>query len=156
MSIIYEHNFFGPAMKSTFCRVDRPYSDVALKSNLCDLTISAHRILLAACSKHMEKLFNKDVKREIVEVRNVDHNTLFAVVQFIYNGQIELKSTDEDEDFRAAMRSLNIRLSDEVNAIIFEDAPPPAARPSSKLPLRSKVKSSKSRTKKQAPSTCTS
>ena len=70
----------------------------------------------------------------------MDYNTLYAIVQFIYTGRVQLKTELEDEDFRSAMRTLNIRLGDEVNARVFEDAPPPpTSKVLKKAPLHTKV-----------------
>lgn len=70
----------------------------------------------------------------------MDHNTLLSVINFIYKGKIELKSSDEDEDFLSAMRLLNIRLGEEINAVVFEGGTSAATnRVKSKAPLHYQV-----------------
>ena len=69
---------------------DRELHDVVLSAG--DVSVAAHRVILAAASPHLRGLFRSDWadSRKDVELQEVDGRALQKIVDFAYTGKIEL------------------------------------------------------------------
>ncbi len=104
-------------------------SDV-VEDSTTKLVINCHRVILAAVSPYFRKKFeNIPNPKDEIRVR-VGHNALTQVLTLIYDGEVKVPATEE-EDFFVALRSLNIRhLGKDVETLMNGDSVPdtPAAR----------------------------
>ncbi|XP_039629856.1 kelch-like protein 3 isoform X2 [Polypterus senegalus] len=83
-------------MKKAF----RVMNELRSKKMLCDVTIvaedveiSAHRIVLAACSPYFCAMFTGDMterKAKTIEIKDVDGHTLNKLIDYIYTAEIEV------------------------------------------------------------------
>ena len=70
---------------------DRELHDVVLSAG--DVSVAAHRVILAAASPHLRALFRgktADSKAREVELQAIDGRALQKIVDFAYTGEIEL------------------------------------------------------------------
>ena len=106
------HNFnIVRAVKRDF------FCDVKLRSQ-CGSTLCAHKVILCAASKKLEKVFTKNPDLEEYEVRNIDHDILVKLVDFVYDGKVRLNTRVEMTDFADAFTVLNMYLGPKFNAVI--------------------------------------
>ena len=78
------------------------FSDVTL---VCEdgQRIEAHRLVLASSSLFFQDLLQREVNpHPLVFMRGLTHNTLAALVDYIYHGEAEVKKSDLEEFLKAA------------------------------------------------------
>ena len=109
-SITHSFNILGKANREFF-------SDVSLVTE-CGSTVPAHKVVLGAVSARFSALFNKYPEKKDFPIRNVKIDTLIKVVDFIYNGKVNLTDNTELGDFWDCFSILNLYLGPKVSAII--------------------------------------
>lgn len=115
------------------------FSDLLLTTQSDGLILRCHRVILAAFSGPMRRLFLKHPNpEEPVVVPNVDYNSLHYIVKLIYNGSVKIKRSDV-ESFAQAIRSLDFKLGDEVHKLAYEDDTEDANPPQAKKRLLNKT-----------------
>ena len=78
------------------------FSDVTL---VCEdgQRIEAHRLVLSSSSSFFQDLLQREVNpHPLVFMRGLTHNTLAALVDYIYHGEVEVKTADLEEFLKAA------------------------------------------------------
>ena len=119
---ILTHRKFGRTHPFKTFRDKKEYLDLKLTSESnTNEYIVCHRIVLASASPQLRKLFkNSPDPDQPVTVRKVNPNILSLVVNFIYEGKVELPD-DIFEDFCDSMRLLNVKLGGNADKIIYGD-----------------------------------
>jgi len=86
---------------------DSEFVDVTLA---CDgIKVSAHRLILSACSPYFRDLLKENNShRTIIVLRDVSHQHVTAILQFIYHGEVKVKQ-EELADFLKTAESLRIQ-----------------------------------------------
>jgi len=81
--------------------------------------IPAHRVVLSAVSSKLHNLCKEGGK---VVIRNIDYNVLKDVIEFIYKGNIEMKSNEDIENLRDGIDMLKVNLEvEKVNGPMKEN-----------------------------------
>ena len=108
----FSHNFniVGGVKRDLFC-------DIKLRSQ-CGSSLCAHKVILSAASKKLEKVFTRSPHLEEYEVRNITYDTLVKLVDFVYEGKVRLNTRVEMTDFADAFTILNMYLGPKFNAVI--------------------------------------
>ncbi|XP_052253854.1 kelch-like protein 18 [Dreissena polymorpha] len=94
----------------TFYKSDLPtlafpvFEDIRRQGKLCDVTLKvgdrkyrAHRIVLAASIPYFHAMFTHDMvesKQDEISMQGIDPNSLEALVNFSYNGRVEIDQTN--------------------------------------------------------------
>ncbi len=101
------------------------FTDAKLASSMSSMGgpfINCHRIVLSAVSAPLKRKFLAQPDPEaVVYVDGVRHNVLLSIVDLVYRGSVNVRR-EENEDFCAAMRSLAVRLDDEIDRRVYEDS----------------------------------
>ena len=84
----------------------------------CGSSLSAHKVILSAASKKLEKAFSKSPDLKEFQVRNVNYETLVKIVDFVYDGKVLLNTQNEMNDFADAFTILNMYLGPKFNSVI--------------------------------------
>ena len=91
-------NDFQGNVISTFgeLRNDRDFTDVTLACE--DIQFEAHKLILSTCSPFFRKLLKRANKQQhtLVFMRGLDARDLEAVLDFIYQGEINIFQDDLD------------------------------------------------------------
>ena len=91
-------NDFQGSVISTFgdLRNDRDFTDVTLACE--DIQFEAHKLILSTCSPFFRKLLKRANKQQhpLVFMRGLDARDLEAVLDFIYQGEINIFQDDLD------------------------------------------------------------
>ena len=56
----------------------------------------------------------------VVVLKSVDHNQLNNVLRLVYEGRVEVRK-EEELDFCQAMRSLNVRLDQKIDQVVYNE-----------------------------------
>ena len=89
---LYVLNLNFPALfKQVFSRLldNEQFTDVLLAAE--GKTIRCHKVVLSACSSYFENLFMSfDEKNQIVILKDTTYDDVFALVEFMYRGEINV------------------------------------------------------------------
>ena len=92
------------------------FSDLKLVTE-CGQKVSCHKVVVAAASTKLRASLEKRPTNELV-VRNVKYNGLVNLMNFIYNGKVQIGTTGELQDFADSYTLLNINLGPKVGEIV--------------------------------------
>ena len=92
------------------------YCDLKLVTENNEI-IKVHKVLITAVSKKVKSALARNDSSEIV-VRNVKCTGLRNVIDFIYNGRVEIKDTDALLDFADTYALLQVDLGPKVNKTV--------------------------------------
>ena len=92
------------------------YSDLTLVTETKE-TIRCHRVIMAAVSKKLKISLDRSASSELV-IRNVKYDGLKKIIDFVYDGRIDIEDTDELIDFSDTYAILQIDLGSKVNKTI--------------------------------------
>src|SRR6218665_1659316 len=106
-------NSFTSNMSETF--QDMFMHDILLDCTIaCDgANLNAHNLILSACSPYFQQLFTSNpCKHPIVILNNIKFNDLKSIIDFIYNGEVNIPM-EQLNSLLAAAETLKIKgLSD--------------------------------------------
>jgi len=104
--------------------------------------LPAHKMLLSACSPYFRDLLKGNpCQHPIIVLRDIKYDDLFSLLQFMYNGEVNV-AQDQLNSFLKSAESLKIRgLTDNESSGSTEDSrtsaqAPPPPRPPSRDPIR--------------------
>ena len=79
--------------------------------------IKVHKVIIANVSKKVDKWLHRNDDKDMV-IRNVKYQSLKSVVDFIYNGRVDIEDTDALVDFADTYQLLQINLGPKVNKMV--------------------------------------
>jgi len=106
-------NDFEANLSSAFreLRDDADFFDVTLATD--EDEVKAHKVVLSACSPHLKQVLKKHSKGEnqahlLIYLRGVRHTDLVSVLEFMYNGEVNVSQEDLNS-FLAVAEDLRVR-----------------------------------------------
>ena len=72
--------------------------------------VLVHKVVMAAVSEKMEKMFDKRCNEDVVEIRNMRFEILQKIVRFVYTGSVEVEDGVDEDDFIDGLDMLLIKL----------------------------------------------
>lgn len=83
-----------------------------------DVQLSAHRVVLAACSHYFSAMFTSKLsesRTERILLQQIDGKTLSALVDFIYTSEIRITEDNVQVNFKSDVRFSVLIESDQVS-----------------------------------------
>lgn len=115
---LFKSDHFGEHFRAMFEEGVFLDGDIATKSQP-GLVLKVHRVVVAAVSPYLKRLFSTARPDQTVFVGNVEYNSLVAVLDLIYKGQVKVKET-EKEDFLTTLRSLAVKFGTSMDDVTYE------------------------------------
>ena len=94
------------------------FSDLKLVTE-CGQKVSCHKVVVAAASTKLRASLEKRPTSELV-VRNIKYTGLENLVNFIYNGKVNIGTTGELQDFADSYTLLKINLGKKIGESLKE------------------------------------
>lgn len=93
---------------------DKKLTDTTLIAGEIKSVIKCHKLVLIASSAYFEQLFDlidnhEDMKNTTIVLRDISHEFLIKILEFIYCGKVVL-SANQISEFRRAASYLNIKI----------------------------------------------
>ena len=92
------------------------YSDLVLKTSTGE-AVNCHKVVMTAVSEKVKSMLHKNDCSELV-IRNVSHGGLNKLIEFIYEGRVDIASSDLLIDFADAYTVLRCDLGKSVANMI--------------------------------------
>jgi hypothetical protein len=71
--------------------------------------VLVHKVVMAAVSVKMEKMFDKRCNGDVVEIRNMRFEIVQKIVRFVYTGSVEVEDGVDEDDFIDGLDMLLIK-----------------------------------------------
>lgn len=95
------------------------FQDLRNSSDFCDVTLAtdeaefqAHRVILSACSPHLRDLLKRhspsNNQNLLIYLRGVRHSDLTSILEFMYNGEVNV-AQDDLTSFLAVAEDLKVK-----------------------------------------------
>ena len=111
MSLLtHSFNIWGRLDRDKFC-------DIKLLTQ-CGSSILAHKLILSAVSKKLSVVFEKSPNLTEFKIRNVKIESLTLLVDFIYEGKVQIDDQVGLSDFADAFTVLNMYMGPKVSSVI--------------------------------------
>ena len=96
--------------------INTKYSDLQLSTEHGE-SVQCHKVILASVSNKVKKALERKDSDKVV-IRSVKFGGLKTLVEFIYEGRVDIENSDELMDFADAYSLLQINLGPKINKTV--------------------------------------